>query len=190
MAVRKATKRHVGPIVAVVVALCVGGIGIAHGSSHLSAHLAKKAKGKKNHKLSADYKTSPVSVIDETPNTVEFSDDAKLVGRPFGNLKAHLDEDSVLTYNQASNGSPRTDYSGSYHVTFKAVFFNDGASFRGFYDYSIDSNGDPSSAITGMITGGHGTFRGAKGSFQVLNFEAFHPEATQYRGHWQGSIRY
>jgi hypothetical protein len=186
---RRATKRHVGPIVAVVVALCVGGIGIAHGSPHPLAHPAKK--GKKNHVLSADYKTSPVSVIDEPgPNTVQFSDDAKLVGRPFGKLKAHLDEDSVLTYNQSSSGSPRTDYSGSYHVTFKAVFYGDGASFRGFYDYSIDSNGDPSSAITGSITGGRGTFRGAKGSFQVLDFVAFHPEATQYKGHWQGSIRY
>jgi hypothetical protein len=187
----EAARRHVVPIAGVVLALSVGGMGIAYGSSHPSANPAVKAKGKKNHKLSADYKTAPVSVIDEpTANTVEFSDDAKLVGRPFGNLKAHLDEDSVLTYNQASNGSPRTDYSGSFHVTFKAVFYSDGASFRGFYDYSIDSNGDPSSAITGTITGGRGTFRGAKGSFQVLNFEAFHPEATQYRGHWQGSIRY
>jgi hypothetical protein len=187
---RRATKGHLAPIVAVVVALCVGGIGIAHGNTHPSAHLAKKGK-KKNHVLSADYKTSPVSVIDEPgPNTVEFSDDAKLVGRPFGNLKAQLDEDSLLTYNQSSSGSPRTDYSGTYHVTFKAVFYGDGASFRGFYDYSIDSNGDPSSAITGSITGGRGTFRGAKGSFQVLDFVAFHPEATQYKGHWQGSIRY
>ena len=191
MAMLEATPRRFAPIVAVVVALSVGGIGIAYGSPYPSADHAKKAKGRKNHRLSADYKTAPVSVIDEpTPNTVEFSDEAKLVGRPFGKLKAHLDEDSVLTYNQASNGSPRTDYSGSYHVTFKAVFYSDGASFRGFYDYSIDSNGDPSSAITGKITGGRGTFRGAKGSFQILNFEAFHPEATQYRGHWQGSIRY
>jgi hypothetical protein len=187
----EAAKRHVAPIAGVVLALSVGGIGVAYGSSHPSANPAVKAQGKKNHKLSADYKTAPVSVIDEpTPTTVEFSDDAKLVGRPFGNLKAHLDEDSVLTYNQPSNGSPRTDYSGSYHVTFKAVFYSDGAFFRGFYDYSIDSNGNPSSAITGMITGGRGTYRGAKGSFQILNFEAFHPESTQYRGHWQGSIRY
>jgi hypothetical protein len=187
----EATPRRFAPIVAAVVALSVGGIGIAHGSSHPTVDHAKKAKGKKNHKLSADYKTAPVSVIDEpTANTVEFSDDAKLVGRPFGNLKAHLDEDSVLTYNQASNGSPRTDYSGSYHVTFKAVFYSDGASFRGSYDYSIDSNGNPSSAITGEITGGRGKFRGAKGNFQVVDFVAFHPEATQYMGHWQGSIRY
>jgi hypothetical protein len=91
-----------------------------------------------------------------------------------------------LTYNQSS---PRTDYSGSYHVTFKAVFYSGGA-FRGFYDYSVDSNGDPSSAITGVITGGGGTFRGAKGSFKVLDFVAFHPESVQYRAHWQGSIRY
>src|SRR4029077_3679544 len=187
----EATPRRLAPIVAAVVALSVGGIGIAHGSSHPTVVQAKKAKGKKNHKLSADYKTAPVSVIDEpTANTVEFSDDAKLVGRPFGNLKAHLDEDSLLTYNQPSTGTTRTDYSGSFHVTFKAVFYSDGSFFRGFYDYSVDSNGDPSSPITGAITGGRGTYRGAKGSFQVLNFEAFHPESTQYRGHWQGSIRY
>ncbi len=187
----EAAERHVASIAAVVIALSVGGVGIAYGSSAPSGHRAVEAKGKKSRKLSADYKTAPVSVIDEpTANTVEFSDDAKLVGRPFGNLKAHLDEDSLLTYNQASTGTTRTDYSGSYHVTFKAVFFDDGSSFRGFYDYSIDSNGDPSSAVTGSITSGRGTFRGAKGSFQILNFEAFHPEATQYRGHWQGSIRY
>jgi hypothetical protein len=183
---------RLAPIVAVVVALSVGGIGNASGNSHASADPAIKAKGKKkNHVLSADYKTAPVSVIDEpTPTTVEFSDDAKLVGRPFGNLKAHLDENSVLTYNQPITGSSRTDYSGSFHVTFKAVFFSDGAFFRGFYDYSVDSNGDPSGPITGSITGGKGTFRGAKGSFQVVDFVAFHPESTQYKGHWQGSIRY
>jgi hypothetical protein len=178
MAMLEAAPRRFAPIIVVLVALLVCGTGVAQGK-------------KKNHKLSADYKTAPVSVIDEpTDRTVEFSDDAKLVGRPFGNLKAHLDEDSLLTYTVPSTGSPRTDYSGSYHVTFKAVFYSDNASFRGFYDYSIDSNGDPSSPITGSITGGKGTYRGAKGSFQIVNFEAFHPESTQYRGHWQGSMRY
>jgi hypothetical protein len=183
---RKATKRHVAPIVAVVVALSVGGVGIAQGSSHPSAHSAKKGK-KRNHVLSADYKTSPVSVIDEPgPNSVEFSDDAKLVGRPFGNRKAHLDEDSLLTYNQPQ---PSQDFSGTQHTTFKAVVFDLGT-FRGFYDYSVDANGDPSGPINGVITGGGGTFRGAKGSFQVVDFVAFHPESVQYKGHWQGSIRY
>ena len=182
----KATQRHVAPIVVVVVALSVGGIGIAYGSSHPSAHPAKKAKGKKRHVLSADYKTSPVSVIDETPNTVEFSDDAKLVGRPFGNRKAHLTEDSLVTYNQPF---PSTDFSGTEHTTFKAVFYS-GGSFSGFYDYSLDSNGNPSGVINGVITGGGGAFGGAKGSFQVLDLVAFHPESVQYRGHWQGSIRY
>src|SRR3954471_12890416 len=178
MAMPKATPMRFAPAVAVLVALLVCGTGVAQ---------AKK----KNHKLSADYKTAPVSVIDEpSANTVEFSHEPTLVGRPFGNLKAHLDEDSLLTYNQADGGSSRTDYSGSYHVTFKAVFYSDNASFRGFYDYSIDSNGDPSGPIIGSITGGRGTFRGAKGSFQIVNFVAFHPESVQYMGHWQGSIRY
>jgi hypothetical protein len=173
----EAALRRVAHTIAVVIALSVVGTGVAY--------------GKKSHKLNADYKTAPVSVIDEpTPSTVEFSDDAKLVGRPFGNRKAHLDEHSVLTYTQPSTGSPRTDYSGSYHVTFNAVFYTDGASFRGFYDYSIDSNGNPSTPVTGSFTGGKGTYKGAKGSFQIVNFEAFHPEATQYRGTWQGSMRY
>jgi hypothetical protein len=178
MAMLEAAPRRVVPIIVVVVGLLVCGTGVAQ---------AKK----KNHKLSADYKTAPVSVIDEpTPNTVEFSDDAKLVGRPFGNLKAHLDEDSILTYNQAGGNSPRTDYSGSFHVTFNAVFYTGGGKFRGFYDYSVDSNGDPSTPVIGKITGGSGPFRGAKGSFQILDFVAFHPESVQYKGHWQGSIRY
>jgi hypothetical protein len=188
--VLEAAHRHVAPIAAVALALSVGVAGVAYGDSHPPTQ-GKVAKGKKSHKLSADYKTAPVSVIDEpSSTTVEFSDDAKLVGRPFGNLKAHLDEESLLTYNQPGGSSPRTDYSGSFHVTFKAVFYSDNASFRGFYDYSIDSNGDPSSPITGSITGGRGKFRGAKGSFQILNFAAFHPESVQYMGHWQGSIRY
>jgi hypothetical protein len=178
MAMLEAAPRRVVPIIVVVVGLLVCGTGVAQ---------AKK----KNHKLSADYKTAPVSVIDEpTPNTVEFSDDAKLVGRPFGNLKAHLDEDSILTYNQAGGNSPRIDYSGSFHVTFNAVFYTGGGKFRGFYDYSVDSNGDPSTPVIGKITGGSGPFRGAKGSFQILDFVAFHPESVQYKGHWQGSIRY
>ena len=184
----KTTQTRFAPIVAAAVALSVGGIGIAYGSAHPSAHPAKSGKGKKKrHVLSADYKTSPVSVVDEGPNTVEFSDDAKLVGRPFGNLKAHLTEDSVLTYNQPR---PSSDFSGTEHTTFKAVFFSSGAFFRGFYDYSLDANGDPTGPITGVITGGRGTFRGAKGSFQVVDLVAFHPESVQYRGHWQGSIRY
>jgi len=189
MAMPKPAQRHVVPILAVVIALSVGGIGIAHGSSLPSAPTAKKAKGKKKrHVLSADYKTSPVSVIDESPNTVEFSDDAKLVGRPFGNRKAHLTEDSLVTYNQPS---PTTDFSGTEHTTFKAVFYSGGGDgFRGFYDYALDSNGNATGPITGVITGGSGTFRGAKGSFQVLDLVAFHPESVQYRGHWQGSIRY
>jgi hypothetical protein len=190
MAMLKPTQRHVAPIVAVVVALSVGGIGIAYGSSHPSAHPANKAKGKrKNHVLSVDYKTSPVSVIDEPgPNTVEFSDDAKLVGRPFGNRKAHLDEDSLVTYNQPQ---PGPDFSGTEHTTFRAIFYSGaGGGFRGFYDYSLDSNGQATGPITGVITGGGGMFRGATGSFQVVDLVAFHPEAVQYRAHWQGSIRY
>jgi hypothetical protein len=177
MAMLKATSMRFAPAVAVLVALLICGTGVAQ---------AKK----KNHKLSADFKTAPVSVIDEpSANSVEFSDDAKLVGRPFGNRKAHLTEDSLLTYN--SSAIPRSDYSGTQHTTFKAEYFNGAAgSFRGFYDYSLDANGDVTGPITGSITGGSGSFRGAKGSFQIVDWVAFHPEATQYKGHWQGSMRY
>jgi hypothetical protein len=186
----KATHRHAALTVAAALALCVSGLGLAQASSYPSAHLAKKAKGKrKNHVLSVDYKTSPVSVIDEpTSNTVEFSDDAKLVGRPFGNRKAHLDEDSLVTYNQAQ---PSSDFSGTEHTTFRAVFFSGpGGAFRGSYDFSLDSNGNPTGPINGVITSGGGMFKGATGSFQVQNLVAFHPESVQYRAHWQGSIRY
>ncbi len=183
-----ATQKRVAPIVFFVLAFSVGGLGLAQASPQPSAHAAKKGK-KKNHVLSVDYKTSPVSVTDEpSANTVEFSDDAKLVGRPFGNRKAHLDETSLVTYNQPQ---PSSDFSGTEHTTFNAVFFSgDGGSFKGYYDYSLDSNGNATGPITGVITGGGGGYKGAKGSFQVQNLVAFHPESVQYRAHWQGSIRY
>ena len=184
------TKRHVALIVSFALALSMGGIGIAQASSHPSAHAAKKGKGKrKNHVLNVDYKTSPVSVVDEpSANTVEFADEAKLVGRPFGNRKAHLDEDSLVTYNQPR---PSQDFSGTEHTTFKAEFFSGpGGAFRGFYDITLDSNGNPTGPISGAITGGGGMFKGASGSFQVQDLVAFHPESVQYRAHWQGSIRY
>lgn len=185
-----ATQKHVAQIVSLALALSVGGIGIAQASPQPPAHAAKKGKGKrKNHVLSVDYKTSPVSVIDEpSANTVEFSDEAKLVGRPFGNRKAHLDEDSLVTYNQPR---PSEDFSGTEHATFKASFFSGAnGTFRGFYDFSLDANGNATGPITGVINGGSGTFKGASGSFQVVDLVAFHPESVQYRAHWQGSIRY
>jgi hypothetical protein len=190
-----ATQKQVVRIAAGVVALSVGGTGIAHGSSHPSAHPAKKAKGKKkSHVLSVEYKTFPVSVIDEGPNTVEFADDATLHGRPFGRVWANMDEDSVRTYNTPfqSNGIQSTDYSGAYHTTFRASVPTGGGSgtFRGFYDYSVDSNGSVSSAITGVITGGSYTFKGATGSFKVLDLVNVGSENVKYEGHWQGSIRY
>jgi hypothetical protein len=68
----EAAQTHVAPIAAVVVAMSVGGIGVAYGDSHPSGHPAIKAKGKrKNHVLSVDYKTAPVRVIDESQNTVD-----------------------------------------------------------------------------------------------------------------------
>ena len=115
----KPTQRRFALVVAVVVAVSVGGIG-ARARQLAPVGSSAKAKGKKkNHVLSADYKTSPVSVIDETENSVEFSDDAKLVGRP-SDSTAPSDEDSVLTYNQPR---PSPDFSGTEHTTFKAVFY-------------------------------------------------------------------
>jgi hypothetical protein len=184
------TQKHVAPLLSFVLALSVGGIGLAQASQHPPVHAAKKGKGKrKNHVLSADYKTSPVSVIDEPSATsVEFSDDAKLVGRPFGARKAHLDETALATYNQPR---PSSDFSGTQHTAFNAEFFSgDGGGFKGFYDMTLDSNGNATGPINGVITGGSGMFKGAKGSFQVQDLVAFHPESVQYRAHWQGSIRY
>ena len=82
------------------------------------------------------------------------------------------------------------DIAGSMNVTFKADLIGTPSDFRGFYDFSLDANGNPSSAITGTITGGHGTFRGATGSFQVLNRVITTPEKSAYTAHWRGSIRY
>jgi hypothetical protein len=160
--------------VTLAIAVLVIGVGIAQ---------AKK----KNHVLSADYKTSPIEVLDETPTTLQLGDDAKLVGRPFGNLKAHLTENSLITYNQPR---PSDDYSGTEHTTFRADFYASGATFRGYYDQTLDSNGSATGPINGVITGGSRLYRGAKGSFQVQNLTAFHLENVQYMGHWQGSIRY
>ena len=172
----EAPHRHVVLLVTVAVALLIGGAGNAY--------------AKKNHVLSADYKTAPVTVGDTSPTTVQFFDDAKLVGPPFGNLKAQVSETSLVTYNQ-THPNPSDDFSGTEHTTFRAEFFARGVGgFRGSYDQTLDSNGVATGPINGTITGGSGRFRGAKGSFQILNLTAFHNDPVQYMGHWQGSIRY
>jgi hypothetical protein len=178
----KATPRRVAPIIAVIVALSVGGVGLAQADSHPSAHAAKGKK--KRHVLNADYKSGPLGIDNETDNTLQSDDEARLVGRPFGAKKAHLEEISLITYS-----NPGNDFSGTNQITFKALVYGHGG-FKGSYSYSQDANGNPSSAITGTITGGGGEYRGAKGSFTVTNLVPFHPEQVQYRAHWQGFIRY
>jgi hypothetical protein len=181
----EATPSRVVPILAIAVALSVGGVGLAQADSHLSAQAAKKGK-KKRHTLNADYKSGPLGIIDESANTLTSEDESRLVGQPFGAKKAHLEEVSVLTFT-----NPGTDYSGTYHFNFKAVVYgHHGGGFRGFYDYSVDANGNQSTPVTGTITGGSGTYRGATGSFVVTDLTPFHLENVQYRGHWQGSMRY
>jgi len=179
-------------IAAVAIALSVGGAGLAHGSGlHARPRLAAQAAGKKRHVLSADYKSGPIGVDDTTATTDLLDDQAKLVGRPFGGTKMEVNELSVVTYNMPGP-SPRNDSSGTEHTTFKAVPSAPGnSSLRGFYDISLDSGGNPSGPISGTITGGKGAFRGARGSFQVLDRVAYPVgDTTGYKAHWQGSIRY
>lgn len=171
-----------------MVALSVGGLGVAQVSAHPSP-LAKAAGKKRVHRLSLDYKTGPVDVIDEVGGgTVVFTDEAKLTGRPLGRRKAHVDERDVFTFNVAEQ-IPRTDYSGTHQIFFKADVFGLGT-FSGSYDYSVDSDGNPSTAITGVIDSGKGAFRGAKGRFSILDFVRFRNDPVQYKGRWRGSIRY
>jgi hypothetical protein len=185
----------VAPIVALVITLSVGGIGIAQGSSHLSTDRAKAAKGKKKrHKLDAEFKTGPLDVLSEGEFGADYegSDEAKLLGRPFGTKKAHLDERLLFTYNQQGQ-IPQTDYSGTGHVTFDADVIGGGkfhGTFRGFYDYSTDVNGQPSGPVNGRITGGSRMFKGAKGSFTVLDLRYISSDPAKLAGRWKGFIRY
>jgi hypothetical protein len=188
--------RDVAPIVAVVVTLTVGGIGIAQGSSHPSDYPAKAAKGKKKrHALDVDYKTNEITVISEGEGSsdVQLSDEAKLAGRPFGSFKAQLHENRFFTWNIPSQ-NPRTDYSASEQVSFKAGVFGSATSkdstFRGFWNYSRDSEGNFLNPITGVITGGSGKLKGAGGTFEVLDLHDTSTDPERQAGHWKGFIRY
>jgi hypothetical protein len=170
----EAAQKRVVLVVALAVALLVGGTA--------QQALAKK----RSHTLSADYKSGRIGVDDTTPTTMQTDDQGSLAGRPFGSTE-ELNELTLVTYN-APNCLPFC--TGTEHTTFKADFPGRGI-FRGFYDFSFGSEGNPSSPITGTITGGSGAFRGAKGRFQVVNRVAVPVgDTTGYTAHWQGSIRY
>jgi hypothetical protein len=195
---RSLPQRRVAPVAAVVVALSAGGMGIAQGSSHPPSDRAKAAKGKKRHTLDVAYKTSQIDIVGEGEGSsdAELSDDAKLQGRPFGVYKAHLDEDRFFTYT-VPNQIPRSDYSGSESVSFKAAVFADPkfrgrttGTFRGLYTYSLDSDGNILSPITGVITSGTGTFKGAGGRFDVLGLVRTSHDPERQAGRWRGFIRY
>ena len=62
--------------------------------------------------------------------------------------------------------------------------------FSGFYDYSVDSEGKPTAAPTGRIIGGSREFKGATGSFTVLDFHYTSNDPVKQAGRWKGSIRY
>jgi len=192
---RNRVPRSTAPIVAfVVVALSAGGIGIAHGSFHSSDLAAKAAEGKKKpHTIDADWKTGPLDIISEGEFGADFegTDEAKLRGRPFAK-KALLDERFLFTFNHHGE-MPRMDYSGTYHVTFDADVFLRArviGSFKGFYDYSVDAEGNPVAAPSGEITGGNREFKGASGSFTVLDFHTTSHDPVKYAGRWKGSVRY
>lgn len=185
--------RSVAPIVAVVAAFSVG-LGIAQGSSHPPDYPANAAKSKKkSHAFDADWKTGPQDVIGEGERgaDIEGTDEAKLRGLPFAK-KALLDELFQFTYNQPGQ-IPRMDYSGRYHVTFDADVYNRGefqGTFKGFYDYSVDSEGNPTAAPTGRIAGGSREFKDATGSFTVLDFHNTSNDPVTQAGRWKGSISY
>ena len=190
---RKRLPRSVAPIVAVVVSLSVGSLGIAQGSSGPSDPADAAKSKKKSHPLNADWKTGPQDVIGEGErgSDVEGTDEAKLRGLPFAK-KALLDELSQFNYNR-SGEIPRTDYSGTYHVTFDADVYNRGrfiGTFSGFYDYSVDTEGNPTAPPTGRITGGTRAFKGATGSFTVLDFHYTSHDPVKTAGRWKGSITY
>jgi hypothetical protein len=188
----KRVPRRVAAIVSAVVILSVSGVGIAQGNSHPSA---SAAKGKKQrHTLDADWKTGPQDIFGEGERgaDLEGSDEAKLEGRPFGKGKARLDESFRFTYNHSAE-IPRNDYGGVYHVTFDADVIRRGkfrGTFRGFYDYAVDSEGNPSTVPAGQITGGSRELKGATGSFTIQNFHSAGNDPVKYAGRWKGSISY
>jgi hypothetical protein len=192
--IRNRVHRSAAPIIAVVVGLSVGGMGIAQGSSRSPDFPANAATTKKkSHAFNADWTTGPQDVIGEGERgaDVEGTDEAKLRGLPFAK-KALLDELYRLTYNHPGQ-IPRTDYSGTYHVTFDADAYDRGkfiGAFSGFYDYSFDSEGNLTAAPTGRITGGSRKFKGAKGSFTILDFHNTSHDPVTLAGRWKGSIRY
>ena len=192
--IRNRMPRTVAPIVALVVALSVGGLGIAQGSSRPPDVPANAAKAKKKtYAFNADWKTGPQDVIGEGErgSDVEGTDEAKLRGLPFAK-KALLDELSRFTYDHPDQ-IPRMDYSGTYHVTFDAGVYDRGmflGTFSGFYDYSVDSEGNPTAAPIGRITGGTREFKGAKGSFTVLDLHYTSNDPAKQAGRWKGSISY
>ena len=190
---RKRMPRSVAPIVALAVTLSVGGLGIAQGSSHPSDPANAAQSKKKRHVFDADWKTGPQDVIGEGERgaDIEGTDEAKLRGLPFAK-KALLDELFQFTYNQRGQ-IPRMDYSGTFHVTFDADVYDRGkflGTFSGFYDYSVDSEGNPRAAPTGQITGGSREFKGATGSFTVLDLHNTSNDPVKQAGRWKGSIRY
>lgn len=174
-----------------VAILSVGGMGIAQGSSHTSA---SASKAKKTRTLDAAWKTSPQDIFGEGERgaDLEGSDEAKLEGRPFGKGNALLDETFRFTYDHPDE-IPRNDYGGRYHVTFDADVIRRGkfrGTFRGFYDYSVDSEGNPSTVPTGKIIDGGRELKGATGSFTIQDFHVTSNDPVKYAGHWKGSIRY
>jgi hypothetical protein len=192
--IRNRMPRGVAPIVAAVVALSVGAMGVAQGSSPPPGDSASASKGKKKrHVLDAAWKTGPQDVIGEEEFGADYegTDEAKLVGRPFAK-KALLDEEFSFNFNKREP-PPRLDYSGTYHVTFDADVFARGTvqgTFRGFYDYSVDSEGVPVADPIGRITGGTRALKGATGSFRVVDLHTTSTDPVKLAGRWKGSIRY
>jgi hypothetical protein len=183
---------------AAVVALSVGAIGIAQGSTHPSdsAATAAKKKGKKPKRrgLDVEYKTEQIENTNEGGSSdVEFSTYSKLIGKPFGAFKPHMIEWRDLFW-KIPGQVPRIDASATVQVNFTAsirgkVKSQDGT-FKGFWSYSQDSGGNILSPIAGVITSGTGKFKGAGGRFDVVGLHRTGTELERQAGRWTGFIRY
>lgn len=186
-------------VLAILIALAVGGIGIAQGSSQPPRHPAKAAKAKpKRHALDVDYKSGQVDVIGEGEGSsdLQSSDEATLTGPPFAGHTAEVDESRFFTYTNRDE-IPHHDFSGREQVSFEVAVFASSkfkgratGKLRGLYDYAVDSEGNPLNPITGVITSGSGTFKGAGGRFTVLDFHPTNNDPVRYAAHWKGFIRY
>jgi hypothetical protein len=156
-----------------------------------AASPASSAK-KTSHRLSVAFFYRVLDSCGATDNVL--CGEGTIRGRPFGKRTAELEVVSTETLVPNPNGGVREDWSGTGHATFTVTFTRHRhvkGRIRGHYDYTLDTEANPSSNEPGVITGGSGVFKGAKGKFVIPNRPLLPgSERPTYQGHWEGSIRY